>query len=187
MFTRIFNVLVSICIAPVIIPLILVAGLLIKLNSSGPMFFRQKRLGYRKKVFTCIKLRTMSVGTPNAASHEVGTSHITSVGRWLRRLKIDEFPQLWNVFCGDMSFVGPRPGLPDHDELTKAREAQGVFEVVPGITGLSQINGIDMSDPELLAEWDRRYAEEASFFGDLKLMVQTVVGKGSGDAAENDG
>jgi len=125
----------------------------------------------------------MHVATPNAASHEVGSSSILVTGRLLRRLKIDELPQIWNVLNGTMSFVGPRPGLPNQVELTEARRRHGVFDLVPGITGLAQIRGIDMSVPEKLALIDKDYSSPWSLVRDLRIIWATASGAGSGDAA----
>ena len=179
---RFFDLALAVLLLPVAVPVTLAGALLVKLTSDGPAIFAQDRVGYRQSVFRCYKLRTMTVGTRTGLSHEVGTSHITPVGRWLRRLKVDELPQLWNVFRGDMRFVGPRPGLPGDKALIAAREKAGVFEIVPGITGLAQVNGVDMSDPEKLAAWDARYMQTASIGTDLKLIVQTAIGGGRGDA-----
>jgi lipopolysaccharide/colanic/teichoic acid biosynthesis glycosyltransferase len=108
-------------------------------------------------------------------------SAITPLGRFLRRTKLDELPQLWNVLCGDMSLVGPRPCLFNQDTLIAAREARGVYEVRPGVTGLAQVNGIDMSTPELLAETDRKMLDGLTACAYLKYLWMTVLGKGSGD------
>ena len=102
---------------------------------------------------------------------------------FLRRTKLDELPQLWNVLLGDMSLVGPRPGLFNQNELTAARSAQGVFAARPGITGLAQVNGIDMSTPELLAKTDAQMLRELSVTNYFRFIVLTVLGKGTGDAA----
>lgn len=123
----------------------------------------------------------MRKNTASIASHLADASAITPLGHFLRRNKLDEIPQLWNVLKGEMSLVGPRPGLPNQIELTAAREKLGVFQVRPGITGLAQINGIDMSTPELLAQTDARMIAEMSVRNYFKYIVLTVLGKGSGD------
>ena len=160
---------------------ILVLLFLIGLLDTGSPIFRQQRLGRNQKPFILIKLRTMRVDTASVASHLASTSSITSFGRFLRRTKLDELPQLWNVLTGDMSLVGPRPGLENQTELTVAREAYGVFAVRPGITGLSQINEIDMSTPELLAKTDAEMIRTTSITNYFKYIFLTVIGKGSGD------
>ena len=161
---------------------ILVLLLLIGLVDTGSPIFRQQRLGRNQKPFILIKLRTMRVGTASVPSHLAGTSSITSFGHFLRRTKLDELPQLWNVLKGEMSLVGPRPGLFNQEELTEARKRHGVFAVRPGITGLSQINKIDMSTPELLAKTDAEMIREMSITNYFKCIVLTLLGKGSGDS-----
>lgn len=146
--------------------------------------FRQKRVGHAGTPFTMLKLRTMRADTPDGASHEIGTSTITRSGHFLRRTKIDELPQLWNVLTGDMSLVGPRPCLPRQTELIAERARRGVLNLHPGITGVSQVEGLDMSQPAVLAERDAAYLDRPwSLRRDLALLIQTTVGKGRGDAA----
>ena len=159
----------------------LLIALYVRLDSSGPAIFAQTRIGCGGRQFTCYKFRTMTTGTQNLATHEVAASAITRAGAFLRRTKLDELPQLFNVFANDMSFVGPRPCLPVQDELLAERERRGVLYSKPGITGLAQINGIDMSDPPRLAAWDDRYRAFRSTISDLSIMVKTLIGRGSGD------
>tara|TARA_R100000687_G_C6439203_1_gene159622 strand:- start:621 stop:1004 length:384 start_codon:yes stop_codon:yes gene_type:complete len=123
----------------------------------------------------------MSVDTVSVASHLASTSSITKFGLFLRRTKLDELPQLWNVLKGDMSLVGPRPCLFNQEELIVEREQRGVLTVRPGITGLAQVNNIDMSTPELLAETDARMLATFSLRDYFRYIVMTVLGKGSGD------
>lgn len=129
----------------------------------------------------CLKLRTMYVETQNAASHDVPASAVTRAGAFLRRTKLDELPQLYNVLRGDLSLVGPRPCLPSQTVLVDLREAAGVLEVRPGITGLAQIRGVDMSDPARLTAVDREYVQNRSFLGDVRILLATLTGKGQGD------
>ncbi len=153
-------------------------------ETGGQPLFLQTRVGRGQRSFTLVKLRTMAIGTANVASHEVNAEAvITPSGRWMRRFKLDELPQVWNVLLGDMSFVGPRPCLPNQHELIGERAARDVFAMRPGITGLAQVQGVDMSTPRQLAEIDALYASERNFIGDLKLLAQTFVGSGRGDAA----
>jgi lipopolysaccharide/colanic/teichoic acid biosynthesis glycosyltransferase len=126
----------------------------------------------------------MRIGTAHVASHLASSASITRLGALLRRTKLDELPQLWNVLLGHMSLVGPRPGLYNQHELTKAREAHGVYAARPGITGLAQVNGIDMSTPELLAHTDARMLRELSVRSYFKFILLTVLGKGSGDGVK---
>jgi lipopolysaccharide/colanic/teichoic acid biosynthesis glycosyltransferase len=106
---------------------------------------------------------------------------ITGVGAFLRKTKIDELPQVWNILRGELSLVGPRPGLPVQTKLTDERQAHGVFSVLPGITGLAQINGVDMSDPERLARMDAHYIAQRGLLLDLKIILATFLGRGQGD------
>jgi len=154
---------------------------IIGLFDTGSPVFKQERVGRNKKPFTLVKFRTMSVDTASVASHLASTASITKMGGFLRKTKLDELPQLWNVLKGEMSLVGPRPGLFNQEELTAARDSLGVFDVRPGITGLAQVNDIDMSTPELLAKTDAKMIRELSLVNYFKFILQTVTGKGSGD------
>lgn len=148
---------------------------------TGLPLFRQERVGKYKVHFILIKFRSMSKSAPSVPSHLLDETAISFFGNFLRRTKLDELPQLWNVLKGEMSLVGPRPGLTNQTELIVLREKLGVFEVRPGITGLAQINGIDMSTPELLAQTDARMIAEMSVCNYFKYIFLTVMGKGSGD------
>jgi lipopolysaccharide/colanic/teichoic acid biosynthesis glycosyltransferase len=159
---------------------------LVGLFDTGSPVFRQERVGRNKKPFTLIKFRTMSVDTASVASHLASSASITPMGAFLRKTKLDELPQLWNVLKGEMSLVGPRPGLFNQEELTAAREAKGVYVVRPGITGEAQVNDIDMSTPELLAEVDAKMINELSIANYFKFIILTVTGKGSGDRVKTD-
>jgi len=144
-------------------------------------FFIQERLGKNKEPFLLYKFRTMRVDTADLPTHLVASSAVTPLGRFLRRTKLDELPQLWNVLLGDMSFVGPRPGLPNHVELTAARTAAGVFSARPGITGRAQIRGIDMSTPELLARTDADMLRTLDVKNYITYIFLTAIGHGGGD------
>jgi O-antigen biosynthesis protein WbqP len=154
---------------------------LVGLFDTGSPVFKQERVGRNKKPFILIKFRTMSVDTASVASHLSSTASITKMGGFLRKTKLDELPQLWNVLIGEMSLVGPRPGLFNQEELTKAREGEGIFDVRPGITGLAQVNDIDMSTPELLAKTDAKMIRDMSLKNYFKYIFQTVLGAGAGD------
>ena len=160
---------------------ILVIITIIGCFDTGSPVFKQERVGRNKKPFILIKFRTMSVDTASVASHLASTASITKIGGFLRKTKLDELPQLWNVLKGEMSLVGPRPGLFNQEELTKARENKGVFSVRPGITGLAQVNDIDMSTPDLLAETDSKMIREMNIKNYFKFIFQTVLGAGAGD------
>ncbi|MAE21762.1 MAG: lipid carrier--UDP-N-acetylgalactosaminyltransferase [Pseudomonas sp.] len=153
----------------------------IGLADTGSPLFRQERVGRNKKPFTLVKFRTMQVDTASVASHLASTTSITRLGGFLRRTKLDELPQLWNVLKGEMSLVGPRPNLYNQHDLIKARNELGVYDVRPGITGLAQVNEIDMSTPELLAKTDAEMIKMLSISNYFKFILQTLTGKGSGD------
>lgn len=150
-------------------------------NGGAPLFF-QERVGRFQKSFILVKFRTMRRDTESLASHLVDSSAITKHGKFLRNTKLDELPQLWNVLKGDMSLVGARPGLFSQEELTEERAKRGVFDFRPGITGLAQVSGIDMSTPELLAETDAKMLKELSLANYFKYILYTLIGKGTGDA-----
>ncbi|MFZ2101477.1 MAG: sugar transferase [Oricola sp.] len=154
--------------------LFILAWFAVKLTSPGPGLFAQSRVGRNEHVFTCYKFRTMRTGAPQAGTHEVPASHITSVGRLLRKTKIDELPQILNILRGEMSLVGPSPCLPSQTELLDWRRRLGVFRCRPGITGVAQVEGIDMSRPERLARIDARYCALRSLPLDIRLALATV-------------
>jgi O-antigen biosynthesis protein WbqP len=160
---------------------ILIFVIIIGYFDTGSPIFLQKRVGKSKKSFTLIKFRTMSVETESVASHLASTASITKLGAFLRKTKIDELPQLINVLKGEMSFVGPRPNLCNQYELITEREQRGVYDVLPGITGLAQVNTIDMSTPKLLAETDQKMIATLTLVNYFKYILQTATGKGSGD------
>ena len=159
----------------------LVILFLIGLFDTGSPIFTQQRVGRNKKPFTLVKFRTMKVDTASVASHLASTASITPFGSFLRKTKLDELPQLWNVLKGEMSLVGPRPGLFNQQELTEARDAKNVFDVRPGITGLAQVNEIDMSTPALLAKTDWEMMNTLTIGNYFKYILMTVTGSGSGD------
>lgn len=159
----------------------LLIGVYIRLDSRGPVIFKQRRVGRDGRIFTCYKFRTMVVGTAHVATHHATAASVTRAGRFLRRTKLDELPQIANVFLNQMSLVGPRPCLPVQEELVARREQRGVLRLKPGITGLAQINDIDMSDPARLAAWDDRYRAFRTLKADLLILLRTVIGGGSGD------
>jgi len=148
---------------------------------TGSPFFKQTRVGKNRKPFTLIKFRTMTVGTASVGTHLVDSNAVTPVGRFLRKTKLDELPQFWNVLKGDMSFVGPRPCLENQTELIHERDNRKVFDVRPGITGLAQIMGIDMSTPRRLSEIDAELVESLNLKLYLCCVFQTIIGRGMGD------
>ncbi|OEE68098.1 lipid carrier--UDP-N-acetylgalactosaminyltransferase [Enterovibrio norvegicus FF-33] len=149
-------------------------------DTKSPIFC-QTRVGKNQKPFTLIKFRTMAPDTASVATHLASASSVTKFGAFLRKTKLDELPQLINVVKGEMSLVGPRPCLFNQEELIKARQAKGVFDVLPGVTGLAQVNDIDMSTPQKLADWDQRMIQTLSVKNYFTYIIQTVTGSGSGD------
>jgi O-antigen biosynthesis protein WbqP len=181
---RLFDILFSfvglLLLSPLLLTLI-VAGYF----DTGFPIFRQQRVGKHKQPFNLIKFRSMHVNAPSVATHLASYSSITRFGGFLRNSKLDELPQLWNVLVGDMSLVGPRPNLSNQEELIQERESLGVYSVRPGITGLAQINKIDMSTPKLLAETDANMIQKLNIFGYFKFIMYTIFGKGFGDRIKN--
>jgi nucleoside-diphosphate-sugar epimerase/lipopolysaccharide/colanic/teichoic acid biosynthesis glycosyltransferase len=161
-------------------PVLLLVCIMGWFDTRSPIFL-QERVGRYQRPFVLVKFRTMRLGTEHMPSHLASSASITRLGALLRRTKLDELPQLWNVLLGQMSLVGPRPGLYNHHELTEARAAYGVYVARPGITGLAQVSGIDMSTPDLLAQTDARMLRELNLSKYLKFILLTVFGKGSGD------
>lgn len=167
-------------------PVILGLALAVRVTSPGPGLFAQVRVGRYEHPFLCYKLRTMSQGTVSVGTHEVSASAVTPLGRILRRVKLDELPQLWNVLKGEMSLVGPRPGLPVQQALLEARRARDVFVVRPGVTGPGQVAGVDMSEPERLAELDASYSDAPKLGDYFRYLIMTLAGNGRGDRVRQD-
>ncbi len=178
--TRIFDTLFSflglVFLSPILIVLIIIGYF-----DTGSPIFRQERVGVNQKPFQLLKFRSMHVNTQAVATHLVQVSAITKWGSFLRKSKLDELPQLWNVFVGDMSLVGPRPNLFNQEELIHERDSRGVYSLRPGITGLAQIHKIDMSTPQLLAETDGKMIDHLNVLYYFKYIFLTVFGKGFGD------
>jgi lipopolysaccharide/colanic/teichoic acid biosynthesis glycosyltransferase len=178
---RLIDVLFSVAVIALAGWILAIVWVLVRLGSSGPGIFAQERVGQNGKTFICYKFRTMKTGTKQAGTHEMTTDAITGIGSFLRKTKIDELPQVWNILRGELSLVGPRPGLPMQTKLTEERQAHGVFSVLPGITGLAQINGVDMSYPERLARLDSQYIAQRGLLLDLSIIQATFFGRGQGD------
>lgn len=180
---RMFDIGLAMMLFPVAVPMCAVAALLIWREDKANPLFVQYRLGRNGRKFRLIKLRTMRVDTGDRPSHETMEGSITRTGALLRRTKLDELPQIWNIVRGEMSFVGPRPGLPSQVELADSRRRHGVDRLIPGITGVAQVAGLDMSTPQHLAEIDASYLGKWSLRRDLLLLWKTAMGGGRGDAA----
>lgn len=153
----------------------------VRLHSPGPGIFRQLRVGRNQTIFACYKFRTMDVSAPSLGTHEVSASMVTPFGAWLRKTKLDELPQIVNILLNQMSLIGPRPCLPIQEDLISERRLAGVFKVKPGITGLAQVKGIDMSEPARLARMDQQYIKTRGLLLDAKIALATALGRGSGD------
>lgn len=174
-FWRSFEVIASLMGMIAITPLILVLMAIVKMTSPGPALFAQQRVGRDGQIFVLFKLRSMFSGTFEVPTHDVPQDAFTPFGLFLRRWKLDELPQLYNVLIGDMSLVGPRPCLATQTELIEARWRNGLLQLSPGMTGLAQVQHIDMSDVERLMEVDARYFRTRTTIGDLKLILRTLV------------
>lgn len=162
------------------LPVMLLVYLIGLFPNGSPLFF-QKRVGKDQNLFTLVKFRTMAHHTESVGTHLVDSASITKLGEFLRKTKLDELPQLFNVFLGTMSLVGPRPCLPNQTELIDEREQRCVFRVRPGITGLAQVNEVDMSTPRKLARYDQLMIERMCLKLYVKLIITTAFGKGRGD------
>jgi O-antigen biosynthesis protein WbqP len=152
-----------------ILPLICIAAFAVFIEDGLPLFFKQERLGLNQKIFTIYKVRTLKIDAPQVGTHELKDSNKLKIGKIIRAIKLDEFPQLYNVIKGDINLIGPRPGLRSQTELEYVRLANGVDKIKPGITGLAQILGYDMSNPELLTKIDLLYIQNKSF--KIKLII----------------
>ena len=174
---RLFDLVLSGIGIIVLVPFWLLLFIAIKIDSKGPIFFKQKRIGIHKKIFYIIKFRTMRIDTP----HDVPThmlenpeQYITKVGHFLRKTSLDELPQIFNIFVGHMSIIGPRPALYNQDDLVAERDKYGANDVKPGLTGWAQINGRDELEIEVKAALDGEYVKRQSFWFDLKCFFGTI-------------
>ena len=164
-------------------PILLIITIIGLFDTGSPIFI-QTRVGKHKKPFNLVKFRTMSKDTASVASHLASNSSITKFGVFLRKTKIDELPQLINVLKGEMSLVGPRPNLFNQEELIAERDALGVYNVHPGVTGLAQVQNIDMSTPKLLAQTDKQMIDTLTLGRYFKYILMTATGSGNGDAVK---
>lgn len=158
-------------------PLLLIISLAIRLDSPGPVIFKQKRVGQYRKYFTIYKFRTMVVGMPDLPSALVSEddNRFTRLGRLLRRLSLDELPQLFNIVRGEMVFVGPRPALYNQDDLIVLREHYGVYALKPGVTGWAQINGREMVSIDEKVHLDYYYLQNHSLYLDIRIIFKTIT------------
>jgi O-antigen biosynthesis protein WbqP len=171
---RILDFIFSLISLIIILPLLFFLFIILWFDTGSPLF-SQKRVGIHLKIFKLLKFRTMKIGTLSAGTHLINPSNITYLGHFFRKFKIDELPQLWNVLIGDMSFVGPRPCLPNQRRLINERKKRRIFKVRPGITGLAQINNITMATPKLLATTDLRMIKKMNLFFYFYYILITIL------------
>lgn len=194
---RLFDIIASfISIILLALPMLIIA-IAIKCDSKGPILFKQDRIGKHKKIFKILKFRSMYTDTnPNAPTHLLkdANSHITKVGKFIRKTSLDELPQIFNIFVGQMTFIGPRPALWNQDDLVAERDKYHANDVVPGVTGLAQVNGRDAIEIPVKAKFDGIYVEKRSLWFDFKILIKTffyvfgkkdVVEGGTGEINKN--
>lgn len=173
-FDAFFGVLLLICLSP----LMLVLAIWIKLDSKGPVLFKQERVGRNGKRFTIYKFRSMSDDAPHqmaTSEFDTALSYITRSGQLMRKTSFDELPQLVNVVKGEMSFIGPRPLIPKEEKVLRLRHANGAESLAPGITGLAQVRGRDEVTDTQKANYDGEYAGNVTLRGDFSILVETVL------------
>jgi O-antigen biosynthesis protein WbqP len=175
---RLIDIILSLIGLIVLSPIFLILIIAIKLDSRGPVLFRQKRIGINKTHFNILKFRTMRIDTPkDTPTHLLGNpeQYITKMGKFLRKTSLDELPQIWNIFVGQMSIIGPRPALWNQYDLIEERDKYGANDVPPGLTGWAQINGRDELPIEVKAKLDGEYVEKISISMDVKCFFGTIV------------
>lgn len=174
---RIIDIVLSFVGLVLLSPLLLIIALLIKLDSKGPVLFKQKRVAKGKAYFSILKFRTMYADVPkDVPTHLLANpdSKITKVGRFLRKSSLDELPQIWNILVGEMSIIGPRPALWNQYDLIAERDKYGANDIRPGLTGLAQVMGRDELLIPIKAEYDGKYARHITFLGDVKIFFKTI-------------
>lgn len=177
-FKRLCDFCISLICSIVFLPIFIVLIIVVKLDSKGPVFFRQERVGKDKKLFHILKFRTMKVDTPKeipTCMLENPEQYITRVGKFLRKTSLDELPQIWNILAGQMSLIGPRPVIPREEKLIAERDLYGANNIRPGLTGWAQINGRDEVSWKEKARLDGEYVQRMSFSFDLKCFLKTIV------------
>ena len=175
-FKRLLDILCSLLAIIVFLPLYIILAILVKCTSKGPIFFKQKRIGKYKKTFNILKFRTMRVDTPkDVATHLLDdpNKYITKVGRFLRKTSLDEIPQAFNIFIGQMSVVGPRPALWNQDDLVEERDKYHANEIVPGLSGWAQCNGRDTLPIPEKAKLDGEYVKRFNIWFDIRIIFKT--------------
>lgn len=174
---RLFDILSSLIVIILFSPILLALAIIVKCTSSGPVLFKQRRIGKDNVEFMIYKFRTMRIDTPNVATHLLKNpeQYITPIGKFMRKTSLDELPQLFNILKGEMSVVGPRPALYNQYDLIEMRTNANVHTVRPGLTGLAQVSGRDELENEQKVYFDQQYVQKQSFFFDLKLIFLTIV------------
>lgn len=175
---RALDFILSLCACIILSPILIILCIAIKIDSRGPVLFKQKRVGIHKTYFSIYKFRTMRIDTPkDMPTHMLKDpdQYITKVGRFLRRSSLDELPQLFNILKGDMSFVGPRPALWNQDDLVAERDKYGANDVIPGLTGWAQINGRDELEIPVKAALDGEYVRKMGFWFDTRCILGTFT------------
>ena len=159
----------------IISPFLFFAAIAIIIEDGMPILFFQERVGKDQSIFKIIKIRTLKIEAPNIGTDQLKNEYKLKCGKLIRKIKLDEFPQLINVLKGDINLIGPRPGLVSQIDLSQYRNAKGIYEIKPGITGLSQVLGYDMSDPAKLAEIDEMYIQKQSLYVDFLILISTFM------------
>jgi O-antigen biosynthesis protein WbqP len=174
---RIFDLVLGFVAALVLLVPVLLVAVAVRLTSKGPALYWSDRVGRNNLIFKMPKFRSMQVGTPAVATHLLGNpaAHLTPIGSFLRKSSLDELPQLWSILKGDMSFVGPRPALFNQQDLIELRTAQGVHELVPGLTGWAQVNGRDELPIPNKVQLDVAYLQRQSLWFDVRILWLTFV------------
>ena len=175
---RLIDIMLSLLALIMLSPVVLILAIAIKIDSRGPILFKQERVGMHKKNFYILKYRTMRIDTPkDVPTHmlENPDQWITRVGKFLRKTSLDELPQIWNIFIGQMSIIGPRPALWNQYDLIEERDKYGANDIRPGLTGWAQINGRDELPIEVKAKLDGEYVEKMSFIFDVKCFFRTII------------
>jgi len=174
---RLFDLILALFVAVLLALPILVVAIVVRLTSPGPSLYWSDRVGRANIIFKMPKFRTMQVGTPAVATHLLSDSdlYLTPVGSFLRKSSLDELPQLWSIFLGDMSFVGPRPALFNQDDLIALRTQYGVDKLVPGLTGWAQVNGRDELSIPIKVQYEVEYLIKQSFWFDMRILSLTFL------------
>lgn len=185
-FKRVLDIVLSFTAIVILFVPMLIIALLIFVTNPGPIFFRQKRFGRNKKFFKIIKFRTMKVGTPDLPTDKLKNpeQYVTKIGKVLRKTSLDEVPQIFNIFVGHMSFIGPRPALWNQNDLVKLRDKAHANDVRPGLSGWAQINGRDDINEQKKVKYDSEYVQRLSFFFDCKCFFGSFIKAFRGDGVK---